>query len=136
MTLTRNTWIIALALAATSLIAGCQSRSTTPAVAITPTPNPETQPQVSALEGKWIPRDPAARAIYYNEFRKGKFGAYAADGSSTLALGSYTPTENGATLKYFSEAQKREVRATCVKATDVSMTCTTDSGSVAELVRA
>ncbi|MFD0915157.1 hypothetical protein ACFQ14_01930 [Pseudahrensia aquimaris] len=126
-------------LAAAAFLAGCQSRSNnSPVVAIAPSPKPQPTAPAPAptIEGKWVPKDASARQVYYNEFRKGKFGAYSADGKNTLALGSYTATPNGATIKYYSEANKRNVTANCVRADANNMTCTTDSGSVAELVRA
>ena len=77
----------------------------------------------TAVEGKWVPLSEESRKIYYNEFKEGRFAAYTADGSNTLALGSYEATDTGAFIRYFSEAQKREVTGVCTLTTPNELSC-------------
>ena len=77
----------------------------------------------TAVEGKWVPLSEESRRIYYNEFKEGRFAAYTADGSNTLALGSYEATDTGAFIRYFSEAQKREVTGVCTLTTPNELSC-------------
>ena len=84
-------------------------------------------PQGIEIDGKWSPLSEDTRNIYYNEFKKGRFAAYTADGKNTLALGSYSITTTGLTIQYFSEAQKREVTSKCVFETYDVLACTVEN---------
>ena len=128
--------------AASVFLASCQSTGpTVPTVQAKTTP--ETKPDVTPpakttdkVAGRWVPTDPNSRKIYYNEFKRGKFGAYSVDGKNTLAVGSYTPSANGVSFQYFSQTRKRQVKANCTLSTATRMTCRVDDGSTVELQRA
>lgn len=119
------------------VLAGCQSpnlNSGSPQVAVAPPPT-ATQPVTINIDGKWVPADPANRSVYYNEFRNGKFGAYSADGSSTLAVGTYARTADGVQFKYYSPSRKKNVTADCKLFGTDKLQCTVD-GSIVDLQRA
>ena len=84
-------------------------------------------PQGIEIDGKWRPLSEETKNIYYNEFKKGRFAAYTADGKNTLALGSYSVTSRGVTIQYFSEAQKREVTSKCVFESEDQLACTVEN---------
>lgn len=92
-------------------------------------------PAKPAIDGQWVPTDPANAKIYYNEFTQGRFKAMKADGSATLAAGSYTSTENGADFKYFSATRNREVSAKCTFKTTNLLGCVLDDGTNLDLQR-
>ena len=128
--------------AAGVFLASCQSTGpTVPTVQANPTPEAQPAPTAPAktadkVAGRWVPTDPNSRKIYYNEFKRGKFGAYSVDGKNTLALGSYKPSANGASFEYFSQTRKKQVKADCTLSSPSRMSCRLDDGSVVELQRA
>ena len=90
----RNLKIITSTIAASLLLASCNSRApVAPQVTVAPAPRPEAvkvvKPKVVGINGKWAPTDPKTRNVYYNEFRNGKFVARSPDSKTTLAAGTY-----------------------------------------------
>ena len=115
------------------LLAGCQTgNSSRPSTALTPAP---ATPAVVSIDGKWQPTDPANKKIYYNEFKSGKFAAYTVDGQNTLALGTYSRTEDGVKFKYFSQSRNKEVNADCKLFGSDRLQCSVE-GSIVDLERA
>ena len=131
----RNFKSLAVVLTGTLVLASCQSRGPSrPQVGIAPAA--QEQPEVVGINGKWIPTDPAAQKVYYNEFRNGKFVSRSPDGSQTIAAGKYTTQTDGSIkMAWYSEARKTNASASCKKLSDSELQCSSGD-SVFNLRRA
>ncbi len=125
---------VVASVSAAAILSACQAGSTLGQ----PSSNVSTAPKQAAyvVDGKWLPADEKARAVYYNEFRNGKFGAYSPDGKSTIAVGTYTQANDKVAIKYFSETRNKEVTGNCAFADPRTLNCTLDSGSTFQIIKA
>ena len=129
------------ALLSASILAGCQSRGPSgPQAALEPvkeSPKPKVNTaDIAGINGKWVPTSEAARKVYYNEFRNGKFRSKSPDGATTIASGNYKAASDGSIrMSWYSEARKAVSSASCRKLSDAEMQCSSN-GSVFNLRRA
>ena len=116
-----RTYSVLAVLAATTVIAGCQTG-----------PGPTARLQPTGVEGQWVSSD----GVAFSNFNAGAFETVAADTGNQLATGSYSYTgDRSVAITVNSLIRQTTTRVNCALVSGSQLNCTAEGGQQFTLVR-